>query len=100
MDDKNKISKNKKIAAYDPSPVYSNNGLFGLPFTNDESEVVLLPVPWDVTTSYRDGTAKGPGAVLESSVQVDLYDADMPSGWQAGIGMEPFSKYWVKKNKG
>ena len=93
------FSKKQKIAAYDPTLVYSHNGLFGLPFTNAESDVVLLPVPWEVTTSYRPGTAKGPAAILESSPQVDLYDEDMSIGWQVGIGLEPVSKYWFKKNQ-
>lgn len=92
-------SKAKKIAAYDPALVYSSGGLFGLPFTNEESAVALIPVPWEVTTSYRDGTARGPTAMERASYQVDLYDEDMPDGWQTGIGMEPISRYWLKKNK-
>lgn len=91
--------KEQKIKAYDPTLVYANNGLFGLPFTNEESEVVLIPVPWEVTVSYRHGTAKGPVAMADSSLQVDLYDADLPNGWQAGVAMEKISTYWQKKNK-
>lgn len=92
-------NKAQKISQYDPTLVYKNNGLFGLPFTNEECDVALIPMPWEVTVSYRHGTAAGPKAMADSSVQVDLYDADLPSGWQAGIGMEPISKYWLKKNK-
>lgn len=92
-------SKAQKISVYDPTMVYANNGLFGLPFTNDESEVVLLPVPWEVTVSYRHGTAAGPKAMADSSAQVDLFDADLPAGWQTGIGMEKISSYWQKQNK-
>lgn len=99
MNEKLKTGKDKKIQAYDSTLVYSGNGLFGLPFTSEESEVVLIPVPWEVTVSYRHGTAKGPATMSESSRQVDLYDADMPFAWQAGIAMEPVSKYWQKKNK-
>lgn len=93
------LSKARKIVAYDPTLVYSKQGLFGLPFTNTESEIVLIPMPWEVTVSYRHGAAKGPQFMAEASYQVDLYDEDMPDGWQAGIGLEPISKYWFKKNK-
>ncbi len=92
-------SKVQKITSYDPSMIYTNAGLFGLPFTTEESEVVLIPVPWEVTVSFRHGTAKGPALMHESSYQIDLYDADIPNAWHAGIAMEPISKYWLKKNK-
>lgn len=92
-------SKAKKIASYDPGGIYANGQLFGLSFTTEESEVVLIPMPWDVTTSYRDGTAKGPAGIKEASYQVDLYDEDIKDAWHAGIAMEPISKYWIKKNK-
>ena len=35
-----------------------NNNIFGLPFTEDEAALVLLPVPWEVTVSYVAGTAR------------------------------------------
>lgn len=92
-------SKAQKIFSYDPGGIYANGQLFGLPFSTAESDVVILPAPWDVTTSYRDGTAKGPRAMLEASYQVDLFDADLPQGWQRGIGIMPVSGYWQKKNQ-
>ena len=51
-------------------------GLFGLPFTPEASRVVILPVPFEATTSYGGGTANGPEAVLAASHQVDLFDLD------------------------
>ncbi len=95
----NKKTKLEKIKSYDPSQIYADNNLFGLPFTNEESEVVLLPMPWEVTVSFRHGTAQGPKWMEEASYQVDLYDADIKDAWHAGIAMEPISKYWLKKNK-
>ncbi|MSU75749.1 MAG: agmatinase family protein [Candidatus Magasanikbacteria bacterium] len=92
-------NKQQKITAYDPSLIYANYGMFGLPFTNEESEVVLIPMPWEVTVSYRHGTAAGPKWMHEASYQVDLYDADIKDAWHVGIAMEPISKYWQKKNK-
>jgi agmatinase len=65
-----------------------NNNIFGLPFTTEESEVVLIPVPWEVTVSYGLGTANGPKAIFEASFQVDLYDAKIKDAWKIGIAMD------------
>lgn len=62
-------------------------GIFGLPFTSDESRLVLLPVPWDATTSYRPGTRLGPTAIKNASHQLDLYDVELGEPWRAGIAM-------------
>ncbi len=63
-----------------------NGNYFALPFTPEESALVLLSVPWDVTTSYRPGASRGPEAILEASPQLDFYDFDHPGGWRKGIG--------------
>ena len=79
----------KKIASFDPNaPGDAAGGLFGLPFTPDEAQVVVVPVPWEVTVSYRAGTAQGPTAIHEASLQVDLYDADLPDAWKLGLALE------------
>ena len=62
-------------------------GLFGLPTTPDEAQLVIVPVPWDATTSYRPGTARGPAAIRAASHQLDLYDRDLGEPWRAGIAM-------------
>lgn len=41
------------------------------------ARVVILPVPYDATTSYRAGTRDGARAILDASAQVELYDADL-----------------------
>lgn len=92
-------SRQQKIAQYDPSAIGLANGhLFGLPFTKEESEVVVIPMPWEVTVSYRAGTAKGPETMFNASMQVDLYDPYIKDAWKLGIAMEPISNYWLKKN--
>ncbi len=40
------------------------------------AKYVILPVPYDSTTSYNGGTRNGPRAVIEASCQVELYDAE------------------------
>lgn len=62
-----------------------DKGIFGLPFTEENSKIILIPVPWEVTTSYNPGTSKGPKTILESSRQIDLYDHLYPDGWKYGI---------------
>ena len=82
-------SLDKKLAAFDPNALGdSQGGIFGLPFTTDEAQVVVVPVPWEVTVSYRAGTAEGPAAIRAASLQVDLYDPDLPEAWRMGLAME------------
>jgi agmatinase len=63
------------------------SGIYGLPFSTDESKVVVVPVPFEATTSYGGGTSRGPAAVLEASKQVDLFDRDTGRPYAAGIAM-------------
>jgi agmatinase len=73
----------------DPNSAAVFDGLFGLPFSPEESRVLVVPVPWEATCSYRAGTAAGPAAVLEASRQVDLLDRDTGRPYQAKIAMLP-----------
>ena len=60
---------------FDPGAAAApDSGIFGLTTSLDESRVVVVPVPFEATTSYGGGTSEGPRAVLEASRQVDLYD--------------------------
>jgi agmatinase len=76
------------MAAFDPNAAaLPDSGVFGLPFTPEEAKVVLVPVPYEATTSYGGGTADGPAAILEGSHQVDLFDLDTGKPYEAGIAM-------------
>ena len=74
---------------FDPDAAASGDGIFGLPFTPETARVVILPVPFEATTSYGGGTANGPSAVLAASRQVDLFDAELGPFWSSGIAMLP-----------
>lgn len=92
-------TKQEKIKDFDPNGATLNNGkLFGLPFNFEESELIILPVPWEVTASYNGGASMGPKAILDASLQVDLYDTDLENAWQYGIYMLEISKDWLTKN--
>ncbi len=71
--------------------------IFGIPCTPEQAKIVLLPVPWDVTVSYREGTALGPQAVLDASSQLDVFHPDMPDFQNIGVTMLPISKEWLNK---
>jgi agmatinase len=76
------------MADFDPdAPAGAGSGIYGLPHTAEEARVVLIPVPWDATTSYRAGAAGGPAAILRASRQVDLSDLETGEPWAAGIHM-------------
>lgn len=86
---KHAAARAAKIKSFDPNgPALKTSNIFGLPFTAAESEIVLLPVPWEVTVSYGGGTSKGPKAIFEASAQVDLYHPEFPDLWKCGIFME------------
>ncbi len=86
------MSKQEKINNFDPNGLGDQeNNIYGLPFTSDEAEVVIIPVPWEVTVSYSAGTALGPQAIYNASFQVDLFDPKIKDAWKIGIAMEPAS---------
>lgn len=43
----------------------------------EDARAVIIPVPYDSTTSYRAGTREGPAAILTASRQVELFDLDL-----------------------
>lgn len=74
--------------SFDPdSAAAPGSGVFGLPFTPVESKVILVPVPFEATTSYGGGAADGPAAILEASAQIDLFDAEIGRPYEPGIAM-------------
>lgn len=94
------MSKQDKIANFDPNALGdANNNIYGLPFTTDEAEVVILPVPWEVTVSYRAGTAAGPQAVYDASFQVDLFDPKIKDAWKIGLAMDEVSEEVATKSE-
>lgn len=42
----------------------------------ENSKIVLIPVPFDKTTTYAKGTDKGPDALIEASRNLELYDIE------------------------
>jgi agmatinase len=94
------MSKQDKITNFDPNALGdANNNIYGLPFTTDEAEVVIVPVPWEVTVSYSAGTAAGPQAVYDASFQVDLFDPKIKDAWKIGLAMDEVSQEVATKSE-
>ena len=94
------MTKAEKIAQFDPNSWADKNAnIFGLPFTVEESVIVILPVPWEVTVSYGGGTVNGPEAIFDASFQVDLYDPFVKDAWKAGIAMDELSEEMKSKSE-
>jgi len=88
-----------ELKNYNPDDVGQANGkLFGLPFTYQNSKAIVLPVPWDVTTSNVGGTSRGPQAILDYSPQIDLFNKNDKEHWKQGFFMKPINKNWLDKN--
>src|SRR5215203_917565 len=74
------------LTTFDPNSAGNpNNNLFGLPFSEDDAKLVLLPVPWEVTVSFGSGTARSAEQIMKASLQVDLFDPDVEDGWKQGF---------------
>jgi agmatinase len=85
---------------FDPdAPASAGAGIYGLPFTPEEARVVVVPVPYEATTSYGGGTSNGPMAVFEASKQVDLFDRDTGRPYQTGIAMLDLPKKIERCNR-
>jgi len=56
----------------------------------DDAKVVLIPVPYDGTSSWQKGADKGPEAFLEASENMELYDIETKSEvYKKGIYLAP-----------
>jgi agmatinase len=76
--------------SFDPTTTISSEfGIFGLPFNEQESRVILLPVPWEVTTSYGSGASFGPALIRQASEQIDLFDLELGKAYEQGYHMLP-----------
>ena len=96
----NKKEQNNLLKNFNPNDVAAaGNNIFGLPFDEKNASLIIVPVPWELTVSYKGGTAKGPNAIFDASMQVDLYDSILPNAWQRGIYMQKQNKKLAATSK-
>jgi len=48
-------------------------------------DIVILPIPFEMTTSWIEGTELGPAACIEASSQVELFDPILPEELPCGL---------------
>lgn len=84
---------------FDPNSISNPNyNIFGIPVTEEDARIVILPVPWEVTVSSSAGTARAPEHIFKASMQVDLYDADFQETWRQGFFIRPADKKILLKS--
>ncbi len=88
------------MSHFNPSQTISSEfGIFGIPITEEKSKLILLPVPWEVTTSYGQGASNGPRIIRQASEQIDLFDLETGKSYEVGYFMRPISQEMADKNK-
>lgn len=47
--------------------------------SKNKSKIVIVPVPYDKTSTWIKGADKGPQAIIEASANMELYDIETDS---------------------
>ncbi len=79
--------KNENLEQFDPNAPGRKGKLFGLPHTREQSELIIIPIPWEVTVTSGTGTSLAPSALLEASTEVDLFSKEIIDVWKLGISL-------------
>lgn len=76
------------------NPLSLDYNFLGLPdkySKKEDSLFIILPVPYESTTSYGRGTSQGPKAIIDASRYIELYDEElMQETYKLGIHTLPF----------
>lgn len=84
---------------FDPNGVgVANGNLFGFPYSIEEGELIIIPVPWDATASFGKGTSNGPQQILDASPQLDFYHPRVENAHEQKIALLPIDQDWKTKN--
>ncbi|MEJ0106987.1 MAG: arginase family protein [Bacteroidota bacterium] len=76
-----------------------NNNIFGLPFSEEDARLVIIPVPWEVTVSCGAGTARAADQIFKASLHVDVVDNETNDAWKQGLFMrQPDRKILMKSD--
>jgi agmatinase len=87
------------LSGFDVNSVSNpNNNIFGLPFSEEDARLIILPVPWEVTVSFGSGTARSAEQIFKASLQVDLFDRDNPDSWREGFYLKDADKKILLKS--
>jgi agmatinase len=88
------------LSQFDPNAVGNpENNIFGLPLSEEDARIVIIPVPWEVTVSSQAGTARAADHIFRASLQVDVFDPEFPEAWKQGFFMrQPDKKILLKSD--
>jgi agmatinase len=87
------------LTHFDPNSASNpRNNIFGLPFSEEDAALVILPVPWEVTVSYGAGTSRAADHIFSASMQVDLFDQESGNAWRKGFYMRPTDRKILMKS--
>jgi agmatinase len=59
--------------------------LFGNPLSFNDSKLVIIPAPWEPTTSYKGGTSNAPALIRQASHQMDYFHEVYKNSYEKGI---------------
>lgn len=62
-----------------------NSPLFGWEYAEKDSKLVIIPAPWEPTTSFKGGTSNAPGLIRQASHQMDYFHENYPNAYSKGI---------------
>jgi agmatinase len=52
----------------------------------DAAKFIVVPIPYDMTSTYQPGSRRGPGAIIDASANMELYDEELGrETYRAGI---------------
>lgn len=76
-----------------------SSNIFGLPSTEQDAQLIILPVPWEVTVSCGSGTSRSPEHIFKASMDIDPFDPDVANCGHNGFFMrEPERKILMKSD--
>jgi agmatinase len=65
------------MSGYETLPPFNFLGLDAAHSAYEGSAALILPIPYEGTVSYGQGTREGPRAIIHASQQVELYDREL-----------------------
>jgi|GEM_PF-1598278 len=89
-----KTKKTNWYSGFDPDNTFTgNSNIFSLPCSWEESELVIIPVPWDIS-NFSYSSASSPEAVLKTSLSISLFSTENEGFWKKGIFMQNIPLKW------
>ena len=87
------------MSEFNPHDVgVANGNIFGFPVTEEQADIVIIPISWDATASYGKGTSRGPSQILEASTQLDFYHPKLPKAYETKVFQTPINEDVLKLN--